>query len=130
MAKSVHNDVLDAALNYIKNNCTRLVVADSALIADPPTYANVNTSGGDNLADVTCVSGDFTVADGDVSGRKLTIAQFTAFNVDVSGTAGHICLLDVANSKVLYTTTCTNQALTSGNTVTVPTWKIEIADPT
>jgi hypothetical protein len=32
-------------------------------------------------------------------------------------------------SALLYVTTCTSQALTAGNTVTVPAWDIEIADP-
>jgi hypothetical protein len=36
----------------------------------------------------------------------------------------------VSNSKLLYVTTCTSQSLTSGGTVTVPAWDIEIADAT
>lgn len=124
MAKSVHDDVLDGALNIIKNNCTRLTVCSS----QPTTYTEGNATFA--LADVTVDSTDFTVANGDTNGRKITTAQQASVPVDTTGTAQHIALLDVANSKLLYVTTCTSQALTSGNTVTVPAWDIEIADPT
>lgn len=126
MAKSVHNDVLDGALNIIKNNCTRMTVCSS----EPTTYTEGNATYA--LADVTMTGTDFTIADGDSSGRKVTISAKSGVTIDASGTAGHIALLDVSNSKLLYVTTCTSLVLTSGgsNTVSFPAWKIEIADPT
>jgi hypothetical protein len=124
MAKSVHDDVLDGALNIVKNNCTRQVVCN----AQPTTYTEGNATFA--LADVTMASGDFTAANGDTSGRKVTVASKSAVPVDTTGTATHVCLLDVSNTKLLYVTTCTSQALTSGNTVTIPAWDVEIADPT
>lgn len=124
MAKSVHDDVLDGALNIIKNNCTRMV----ACSAQPTTYTEANATYA--LADVTMASGDFTNANGDTSGRKTTVAAKSSVTVDTSGTANNVALLDVTNSKLLYVTTCTSQALTSGNTVNFPAWDIEIADPT
>ena len=48
---------------------------------------------------------------------------------DWGGTASHVALCDSANSKLLLVTNCTNQALVATNTVTIPLWKIEIADP-
>lgn len=125
MGKSVHNDVLDGALNIIKNNCTRQVVCS----AEPTTYAEANATYA--LADVTMASGDFTNADGDVSGRKTTVAAKSGVLIDTSGTATHVALLDVTNSKLLYVTTCTSQALTANgsNTVNIPAWDIEIEDP-
>lgn len=124
MGKSVHDDVLDGALNILKNNVTRM----TACSAEPTTYTEGNTTYA--LADVTLASGDFTNANGSTSGRKTTIAQKTGVTVDSSGTATHIALLDVTNSKLLYVTTCTSQALTAANTMTFNSWKIEIADPT
>lgn len=123
MGKSVHNDVLDGALNIIKNNCTRMV----ACSAEPTTYTEGNSTYA--LADVTMASGDFTNADGDTSGRKTTVAQKTGVTVDATGTATHVALLDVSNTKLLYVTTATSQALTSGNTMTFNAWDIEILDP-
>lgn len=126
MAKLVHDDVLDGALNIIKNNCTRLTVCST----QPTTYTEGNATYA--LADVTVDSTDFTVANGDTNGRKVTVAAQSSVLIDTSGTAAHIALLDVANSKLLYVTTCTSQALTANgsNTVNVPAFDIEIADPT
>lgn len=125
MTKSVHDDVLDGALNVIKNNCTRPV----ACSAYPTTYTEANATYA--LADVTMASGDFTVANGDVSGRKLTTAAKSGVLIDVSGTATHIAQLDVANTKLLAVTECTSLALTANgsNTVNFPAWDREIADP-
>lgn len=123
MAKSVHDDVLDGALNIIKNNCTRMTACN----AQPTTYTEANATFA--LADVTMASGDFTNANGDTSGRKTTVAAKSSVTVDTSGTFNHVALLDVTNSKLLYVTTGTSQALTSGNTINFPAWDIEIADP-
>lgn len=126
MAKTVHDDVLDGMLNIIKNNCTRQV----ACSAQPTTYTEGNATYA--LADVTLTGTDFTVANGDINGRKVTTAAKSAVLIDTSGTATHIALLDVANSKLLYVTTCTSQPLTANgsNTVNFPAWDVEIADPT
>lgn len=124
MAKSVHDDVLDGALNVIKNNCTRMVACST----QPTTYAEANATFA--LADVTMASGDFTVANGDTNGRKLTVAAKSGVTVDTSGTFQHVALLDVTNSKLLYVTTGTSQSLTAANTCNFPAWDIEIADPT
>lgn len=125
MAKSVHDDVLDAALNYIKNNATRICVCST----QPTTYTEAITTY--KLAIKTITSADFTgPSDGDTNGRKVRSNQHSAITVDASGDAQHVALADSALSKLLYVTTCTLQALTAGNTVTVPVWDIEIADPT
>lgn len=126
MGKSVHDDVLDGALNILKNNVTRQV----ACSAQPTTYTEANSTYA--LADITVDSTDFTLANGDTSGRKVTIAAQSGVLIDTTGTATHVALLDVANSKLSYVTTCTSQALTANgsNTVNFPAWDIEIADPT
>lgn len=123
MGKSVHDDVLDGAWNIIKNNCTKIVVCS----AQPTTYAEANATY--DLANVTVDSSDFTNANGDVSGRKLTVGAQSGVSITDSGDATHIALLDVANSKLLYVTTCTSQTLASGGSVNLPTFDLEIADP-
>lgn len=131
MAKWSHDDNMDAMLNNIKNNTTRLCVCS----AQPTTYAEATTTydGGASkykLAIKTISSTDFTgPADGDASGRKLTVNEASGITVDATASATHIALCDSSNSKLLYVTTCTSQALTSGNTVTVPAFDIEVADP-
>lgn len=125
MAKSVNNLVLDAALDYIQDNATRICVCS----AEPTTYTEAITTY--KLAIGTIGSGDYTdPADGDSSGRKLNVKQKANITVDATGTANHVALANATGSTLLYVTTCTAQGLTSGNTVTVPAWDIEIADPT
>lgn len=41
----------------------------------------------------------------------------------------HDDVLDGANSRLLYVTTCTAQSLTAGQTVTFGSWDVEINDP-
>lgn len=133
MGKRVNTEVLDKALDVFKTGggtlgpCTRMV----ACSAEPTTYTEANATYA--LADVTLSGTDFTIAAGDGAGntpRKVTIASKSGVTVDTSGTANHVALLDVTNSKLLEVTTCTSQALTAGNTVTFPAWKIELGAPT
>lgn len=121
MAKIVDDSVLDGALNILKNNVNEM----QACSTQPTTRTEAITTY--KLANATMASGDFTVANGDSSGRKVTMAAKSGETVDTSGTATHVSLTSA--SLLLYVTTCTSQALTSGNTVNFPTWKIEIADP-
>jgi Flp pilus assembly protein TadG len=124
MAKIVADRVLDGALNIIKNNDTRM----TACSAQPTTYAEGNATYA--LADVTMTGTDFTAANGDTSGRKLTVAAKTAVPVDVTGTVTHVALLDVTGTALDYVTTTASQAVGAGGTVDIGSWKVEIADPT
>lgn len=125
MGKFANDDVMDGALNVIKNNVTRQV----ACSAQPTTYTEANATYA--IADVTLSSSDFTLANGDTSGRKVTTAAKSGVLIDTTGTATHVALLDVANTKLIYVTTCTSQALTANgsNVVNFPSYDIEILDP-
>jgi hypothetical protein len=128
MGKACPDAVMDVFLEEIAE-------ADELYVcsAEPANYAGIAavalagpvalTPGGGN--------GDFTIANGDTSGRKLTIAQQAAIPIDANGNATHIVLAVGGATDVLkYVTTCTSQALVDTGTVTVPAWDIEIADPT
>lgn len=120
MSKWANDSVMDAALDVVAGGTTLTVCS-----AQPTTRTEAITTY--KLADVTVDSGDFTKANGDTSGRKLTVGQQDNVPVDSSGTATHVAICD--GSNLLYVTTVTSQVLTSGNTVTVPAWDIEISDP-
>lgn len=123
MGKSVHNDVLDASHTKTATG-TRVTVCS----AEPANFAGIAAV---KLADETLTAGigngDWTVADGDTSGRKITMAQQANVPIDNSGTATHIAIDD--GTILLRVTTCTSQALTAGGTVTIPATDFEIADP-
>jgi len=122
VAKAANDVFIDGGLDRI-DDCVTLTVCSS----QPANFAAIAAA---KLAAVTLTAGagggDYTKANGDTNGRKLTIAQQASITIDASGTATHIVLDDGTD---IFVTTCTSQALTSGGTVTVPAWDIEIADP-
>jgi len=124
MAKWVADAVLDGAFDILDQ-----ATIMTACTQQPTTRAEAVTTYA--LADAAMTPNtDFTKANGDTNGRKVTVAAKSSILIDASGTANHIALCD--GSNLLYVTTCTNQALTANasNTVNFPAWDIEIADPT
>jgi hypothetical protein len=123
MGKAAPDATIDAYFDYI-DQCNIMHVCS----AEPANYAGIAAV---SLADVALTPDtDFTKANGDTSGRKVTIAAKNAVTVDAYGTANHVVIARTTDSSLRYVTTCTSQALTSGNTVNIPAWKIEVADPT
>lgn len=120
MAKWSNDSVLDAALDKIATGTIVTICTQQ-----PTTHAQAVTTY--KLADVVVDGSDFTKANGDIDGRKVTIAEQDNVPVDTTGTATHIAISDA--SSLLYVTTCTSQLLTSGNTVKMPAWDIEFGDP-
>lgn len=96
MTKTVHDDVLDAALDVIKDNANLQIACSQP----PTTRAEAVTTYA--LADIAMVTGDFTKADGDTSGRKLTVAAKSGVAIDTSGMASHVALVD--GTRLLYVT--------------------------
>jgi hypothetical protein len=125
MGKQAPDATIDAELAYIAASDIMHVCS-----AEPANYAGIAAV---SLASVAMTAGngnDYTIANGDASGRKVTTAAKNGVSVASSGTATHIALAKVGDTTLRYVTTCTSQALTSGNTVNVPAWKVEVADPT
>lgn len=123
MSKWVNTLVLDGALDVI-------ATADlmTACSAQPTTFAEATATYA--LADVAMAGGDYTKAAGTgTSARKVTMAQKTGVTVDATASATHVALTKAAGSVLIYITTCTSQALTSGNTMTFPAWSVEFGDP-
>lgn len=128
MAKLVADAVLDAALQYLEDNVDFISVCEGA----PTTYEHAHSNKGTGAGKVLASSATptFTGPVDDTSGRKTNVDEEASMSVAQSGDADHVALCDVGSTALLYVTTCTLQTLTSGNTVTAPTWKISIADPT
>ena len=124
MGKSADNDIMDDGFDQLRADVDKMVVCSQ----EPTNFTEANSTYA--LADVAMADADFTIADGDVDGRKVTVAAKNAVNVDSSGTATHLALVDTVASKLWYVTTVTSQVLTAGNDVDIPSWKITIRDPT
>lgn len=123
MGKQAPDATIDSMFDYIDQSTIVHVCT-----AEPANYAGIAAV---SLASAAMTADtDYTKANGDVSGRKVTMAAKNAVAVALSGTATHIALARVADSTLRYVTTCTSQALTAGNTVNIPAWKVEVGDPT
>jgi hypothetical protein len=131
--KSVHDNVLDAALDYIATADVINVCKGSSV----PTYAAAIgkiDSSGQMLAAKAISGSDFTgPSDGDTSGRKLAVNAQSSLSINgiasSSDSATHVALTKASGSELVYVTTCTPQSLTAGNKVNTPAWDIEIRDP-
>ena len=92
MANFVNNDVFDTALNYIKNNCTHIVLLPSVI----ENYADIASNELGRANAPTLTLGNGSVA----NSRKL---EFDDTNVTISknGDLSYIGFIDTTNSKVL-----------------------------
>jgi hypothetical protein len=125
MGRWVHDNVLDASLNLLRNN-TQAITVNSTRPATRAealsTYMIVKTT--------TVTSTWFTAAaNSSASGRKVEIKAKTGLTPSSSGTADHVSLVNATSSKVLYVTKCGIKALTTSDTVSLSSWGIHILDP-
>lgn len=121
MSKACPDSILDAPWDAIIAAATTIYLCSG----QPANFAAIAAVA---LGQVGVDSGDFAKADGDVSGRKLTIAAQSGVPITADGTVNHIVV--ASDSVLLYVTTCPAQNVTNGNTATVAAWKAEFADPT
>jgi len=96
MTKFSNDLMLDAALDYLLNNAATMIACSQAPTTRTEAIATFA------LADIAITSGDFTKADGDVDGRKVTIAAQNAVLIDTSGMGTHVAI--VSASALLYVT--------------------------
>lgn len=118
MAKKITDGFLDGILDNIAT-CTTLTIC----AGEPANYAAIATNA---LASIVIDSGDFSKANGDVSGRKVSIAAQTDLDIDVTGDADTVVVDDGTDFLV---TTCPTQSLTSGGTVSTNAYDFESRDP-
>jgi hypothetical protein len=132
MGKFANDTIMDAALSTIRENVKRITVCSGQ-----PTTVNeaqdLKGAGGKALARLAATSaGSFAaLANGDSSGRKMTVNTHSGIAVSATGLGNHVALLSsTAASTLWYVTTASAQTLTSGNTLTINGWDVEFADPT
>lgn len=133
MAKSISHDALDAAFEYIASRADTLVLCSGPPVTASEAVTPV-TSGGRML----CVSaliaglgnGDFAVAAGVNSGRRLIVSARDNLAVVASGSADHLAVVSSARDEVLMVTALTEaQPVTAGSVISLKSFSDEIADP-
>lgn len=125
------NDILlDQALNYFKNNCTKMVLTQG----EPTSFANADTNNGtgsgQKISQVNMSGLDFTVGDGDTSGRKITSLAKSSQPVVAAGDASYVAYLDGGNSAILhyYPIQTVRSGLITDDTVNFPAHDLEFRD--
>jgi hypothetical protein len=122
MAKAAPDATIDGGLTYIDGSDYMCVCS-----SQPTTYTEARTTY--MLAEVAMAGSDIVISD-DTSGRKATMGAKSGVTITNSGTALHVALVTVSGTTLRYVTTCTSQALVAGGTVDIPSWKVNIQDPT
>jgi len=121
MAKVASNGMIDGGLTKYGTGVNLTICA-----GQPVSFADIAVK---TLASTALVAGDFTIANGNTSGRKSTVAAKSGILITASGTADHVVVDDGVSEY--YVTTATAQALTANgsNTVSTPAFDREISDP-
>lgn len=121
MTNLVVDAAMDALLDHIADGATALHVCSG----NPLDRATVLTN---SLGNVAVTNAEYTKADGDTSGRKHTMAQQSIGSASASGTAHCVALID---GSTLYRVIdlSSDQAITSGNPITVSAHDHEVRDP-
>jgi len=130
MAKFAADQIMDAALDNVINNADSLVVCEG----QPTNYSEATTSATSSASDTnlgtqSIGTGDFTKADGDTSGRKVTVAAQSGVDVDTGGDADHVAIVDDTNSTLLLVTTQPSTSVTTDGTMSTDAFDEEIEDP-
>src|SRR5262245_61079154 len=123
MGKFTDDTVLEAALAKVAT-ANRMTITS----AQPANFAGIAALLLASAAQTPGVGGVSysAYADGDVSGRKITVQAKTGVNVSNGGTASHVNLDD--GTRLLHCTTFTGQSVSAGNTINVAAYDVEFAD--
>lgn len=119
MARFQNDSMLDAALDWLIAQST----ARWAISGDAASYASAASL---KLASATIASAQFTKADGDVSGRKVTCAVVSGVSVATQGSATHYALVNA--SVLTYLVPASTKLLPAGSEVTFGAFDIELED--
>lgn len=111
---------LDAIADAISAGANRITVC----AGQPSSLAVMNSS--NRLAQTTLAPGDFTKANGDVSGRKLTTAQKPDITITAAGDADHVVIDDGTNMSIF---TVTTKSLALNDKVNIPQLTMTVPDP-
>lgn len=119
MPRYAHPDVLDNGPQYIKDNCNKVIVVSAF------TSAFATANGASKVGETALVAGDFALSGADGAARVLTAtltakSAGNALQAVADGSNMHLVFVDTVTSKVLLVTEeSSNQAITSGNPLTL-----------
>ena len=119
----LENPVYDAALQVLIDDGDRLDLCSQ----EPTSYTEATSTY--SLGNQTTITIG-TIADGDVSGRKVTVSATSGGSIGTTGTATHYAISDTTGTQLLAAgELTTSQQVVSGNSFTTDAFDIEIPDP-
>ena len=122
MADYINDYIFDGGLTLLDTEGDRLDICSTR----PTTYTEAITTY--SLGNKTSLSIG-APEDGDSSGRKVVVAAFTDGTVTGTNTAAFFAIVDVSAMRLLVTGSLSaSQAVTSGNTFSLPAIDITIPD--
>ena len=124
MAGFITDEALDAGLDYLDTNGTRVDINDTA---EATTYSLATVDGTNSLGNKTGLNTGVT-ADGAVDGRKVTVPAITDGSVTETGTAAYWALTDNSSILVATGTLTSSQGVTDGNTFSLDAIILAIRD--
>jgi hypothetical protein len=124
--KQIDHDSLDLALADVANHGNQLHICSQA----PAAYTDVALY---SLGTIALTLGDgngaYTIQDGVVSGRRLSLADQTVPGI-AGGTGTHAVIVDTVNGRIKSVTTAPNYNMQVGVNQAVPGYDIvEVKDP-
>lgn len=127
MTKLIPDAAMDQALQWVDDSVA-LHICSSA----PTTYTEATSTYTLGSVAITAGdgNGDFTIADGDTDGRKLTTAAQTV-TASGAGTATHIALVTTGDTTLrLVTELAASKVVASGYSVSLSSFDYTIRDAT
>lgn len=136
MAKWAHADLLDTgtqtAIVTPAATASRIMMHVIKAYTASDSYATVVTT--NSVANVTLAAADVPLTGAAGAARTMTVAAKSGVTTTANSGASpnlHIAIVDATSSKVLLVTDETSdQVITSGNTVNIPSWTYVCAQPT
>jgi hypothetical protein len=118
------NAVIDGGPDFLEANCTRVDICTT----EPTTYAEATSTY--TVANYTLDGTDWTIADGDTSGRKITLGAQSGNNGTATGAGNFLAFTD--GISVLYAVIdADGDTVNSGSAANITATKVwESADPT
>lgn len=118
----ISDTVFDVSLQYLKDNVIKITLCSQ----EPTNYTEANSTY--KLSETGALSGtDFTLGDGAVDGRKVTVGAKSSLAVSGNGTITHAAW--VTGSVLLAVTKLTtSRTVTTADTVNMPSHFIALRD--
>ena len=123
----LNDSVLDGGLAILDTLADRIDICSQ----EPATYTEATSTYTLGFKDHGAAGTAFgSPVDGDTSGRKVVSTAVTDGSVTGTGTASHWAVSDVTGTALLAASTLSaSQAVTSGNSFSLPAFDIELPDP-